>query len=119
MFSIGPSHPAGWPEACDRWLTGGLWVVRNVDTLIATSNYYFNNLDISNYRLEKYKNRSIQISIQQLQNNNLSIDKVRNWDSYYDRNGKRNYYAYNVGSSFIFYLFDSHRSKPQPNSKCK
>ncbi|MBN2547046.1 MAG: hypothetical protein JXB50_14690 [Spirochaetes bacterium] len=59
--------------------------------------------------LENYKKNSLSIAADQNNKDNVNFKKVQKWSEYFGKTSeKTNDYAYQVGSSFVFYIFDSY-----------
>lgn len=56
-----------------------------------------------------YKKISLKIAVQQNRQENVTFTKVQKWSEYFgDPKKFTNYYAYPVGSSFVYYVIDSY-----------
>ncbi len=56
---------------------------------------------------EKFRERALRLSLEQLKIGNLGFDRVFDWRAYSrDSSGRINSYSYAVGASFIMMLFD-------------
>lgn len=58
--------------------------------------------------IDSYKASSIRTAKDQYEKGNLNWNKVKDWRTFYDRDGEHHSYAYPVGSSFDFYIMDSY-----------
>ena len=58
--------------------------------------------------IESYKKQALIIAAIQNKADNMDFKKVQDWEKYYARYKKNNYYAYPVGSSFDFMIIDSY-----------
>ncbi|MGZ3798721.1 MAG: hypothetical protein ACXWRZ_19135 [Bdellovibrio sp.] len=62
--------------------------------------------------IEAYKKKSLAIAFDQLQKDNVTFEKVRDWKRYSrDDAGKINNFSYAVGSSFDFYVMETFGEK--------
>ncbi len=63
---------------------------------------------------DAYKKAALAIAANENKKNNVSFKKVQKWFKYFGKinienaSGKTNYYAYPVGSSFVYYIFDTY-----------
>lgn len=67
---------------------------------------------------DTFKNESLAIAANEMKKGNLNFETIQNWTEYFGnwqtvkREGvKRNYDAYNVGASFVYYFIDTYGEK--------
>lgn len=58
--------------------------------------------------IESYKKQSLITAAVQNKADNMDFKKVQDWETYYARYKKNNYFAYPVGSSFDFMIIDNY-----------
>lgn len=61
--------------------------------------------------LDQYKRSFLLGAAIQLKKSNISITKVQNWSVYFGNSQSANWYAYDVGASFNFYIKDQYNEK--------
>ncbi len=103
---------------CMAYITSNLSINENYRFLDEGFASIFDKIAVGKYEnialneLEEYKKNALAISANQNVKGNVDFKKVQKWSEYYGDAGKKtNYYAYPVGSSFVFYIFDAYSNE--------